>query len=229
MKHKSWPRLLAQVVLLAVALAVLTTISPPIEARTLYWGSRGADVRTVQWKLQSWGYYRGPIDGIYGAQTYRAVRYFQAKNGLRVDGIVGPQTRAALGLPTGTVSAAPTRGVSNNTDVYLLARTVNGEALAEPYEGKVAVAAVLLNRVKSSKFPNTLAGVVYQPLAFESVGKPLFNAQPSAESLKAARAAINGWDPTYGCLYFWNPSKPVNPWVWSRQIVRRIGNHIFAK
>ncbi|MBO8126061.1 MAG: spore cortex-lytic enzyme [Firmicutes bacterium] len=206
---------------------------------TLYWGSPyKAHVYDVQARLKQWGYYDGPIDGIYGAQTYAAVRLFQSRNGLRVDGIVGPQTWQALGFPVGRggtaarpqATTASTGAVSRRDDLSLLARVVNGEAEAEPYIGKVAVAAVILNRVEDPRFPNSLAGVIYQPFAFESVSNGLiWRRSPTSESVRAARDALNGWDPTYGAIYFWNPAKPVNPWVWSRQIVARIGNHVFAR
>lgn len=209
---------------------------------TLYWGSpETAHVYDVQARLKQWGYYNGAIDGVYGAGTYEAVRLFQSRNGLRVDGVVGPTTWQALGFATSggggggtrtqpTATPASAGAVSRRDDVSLLSRVVNGEAEAEPYLGKVAVAAVILNRVRDSRFPNSLSGVIYQPLAFESVANgQIWRRSPSSESVRAAQDAINGWDPTYGAVYFWNPSKPVNPWVWSRQIVSRVGNHVFAK
>lgn len=127
-------------------------------------------------------------------------------------------------------TAAPVVGVSRSEDVELLARVIAAEAQGEPYAGQVAVGAVILNRVRSPQFPNSLSGVIYQPHAFESVSNGLiWRRTPSAEAYRAARDALNGWDPTYGSLFFWNPSKPVNPWIWSRQIVVRIGNHVFAR
>ncbi|HLT58374.1 MAG: cell wall hydrolase [Limnochordales bacterium] len=135
--------------------------------------------------------------------------------------VPGPQDRTA---------AAPVAGVSRAEDVELLARVIAAEAQGEPYVGQVAVGAVILNRVRSPQFPNSLSGVIYQPHAFESVSNGLvWRRTPSAEAYRAARDALNGWDPTYGALFFWNPSKPVNPWVWSRQITVRIGNHVFAR
>ena len=198
--------------------------------KVLFWGSNNSDVKLVQWKLSQWGYYNRVIDGEYGQKTWEAVREFQWKNGLRVDGVVGPETWAALGysFKTQTVQAAGSSSVNRSDNVELLARLIHAEARGEPYEGQVAVAAVLLNRVESPSFPNTISGVIYQPLAFESVANGQFNLPPTNENLRAARAAINGWDPTYGSLFFWNPSKPVNRWIWSRQTVRTIGDHIFA-
>ena len=193
--------------------------------RTLYWGVQGDDVKTVQDKLLRWKYYDGTVDGVYGARTYRAVRKFQAKNGLTVDGIVGPSTAKALGMAT---AAAPTQGVNRKSDEYLLARTIHGEARGEPYVGKVAVAAVVLNRTRSSSFPNTIAGVVYQPLAFTAVADGQINLTPNKDSIKAARDALNGWDPTYGCLYYWNPATATSKWIWSRKVKLKIGKHWFG-
>jgi N-acetylmuramoyl-L-alanine amidase len=220
---------------LAFVLALIAVYYiPKIQAAqpTIFWGSRGASVRTLQWKLYQWGYYNGSIDGVFGSATYNAVVDFQRKNRLRVDGVVGPQTWRALGYEWSggrrTQAVAGARGVSRGNDLQLIARLVHAEARAEPFEGKVAVAAVLLNRVESPSFPNSVAGVIYQPLAFESVANGQFNLPPTSDEIKAARSALNGWDPTHGALFFWNPSKPVNEWIWSRRIVRRIGGHVFA-
>jgi N-acetylmuramoyl-L-alanine amidase len=209
----------------------------PAVRRTLYWGTSGSDVRLLQSKLQQWGYYKGSVDGIYGRLTYQAIRLFQQRNGLRVDGLVGRSTYEALGIPYTTGAAAPapagaattaTRGVTRSNDERLLAQLVRAEAEAEPYTGMVAVAAVVLNRVRSSRFPNTVAGVVYQPGAFESVGNGRVNLAARTEHVRAARDALNGWDPSYGSLFFWNPAKPVSAWIWSRTIKVRIGKHVFA-
>lgn len=196
----------------------------------LYWGSRGQDVKNVQWKLLQWGYYNGKVDGIYGAATYRAVRRFQSKNGLKVDGVVGPETAAGLGLRIGTTAGAvaAAAGVSRNDDVYLIARAIHGEARGEPYIGKVAVAAVILNRIKHPSFPNTIAGVIYQPGAFTAVADGQINLQPDKDSIRAARDALNGWDPTYGCRYYWNPATATSKWIWSRKVVIKIGKHWFG-
>jgi N-acetylmuramoyl-L-alanine amidase len=196
---------------------------------TLYWGSSGPDVSRVQSRLSDWGYYKGPIDGVVGGKTADAIKRFQAKNGLPPDGVVGKSTWAALGYNVASQPAyQPSRGVSNSDDVNLLAHLVQGEAGSEPYIGKVAVAAVILNRTESDKFPHTIAGVVYQPNAFESITNGVANAQPSDESIKAAEDAVNGWDPSQGALFFWNPSKPVSPWIWTRQIITEIGGHVFG-
>jgi len=211
---------------------------------TLYWGSYGDDVRVVQEKLRNWGYYDGPIDSYYGASTWNAVRDFQRRNGLTVDGVVGRQTWAALGVwipetraaagwgQQQTQAAAPrqgTTGISSSDELNLLARLVAGEAEGEPYQGQVAVAAVILNRIKSSSFPNTLSGVVYQPKAFESVSNgQIWRVQDLSTATRAAQDALNGWDPTQGALFFWNPYKPVSKWIWTRTIITQIGRHVFG-
>ncbi|MFZ5592235.1 MAG: spore cortex-lytic enzyme [Bacillota bacterium] len=201
------------------------------QGRVLYWGSRGNDVIKVQSKLNQWGYYRGPIDGYYGSKTVKAVKQFQYKNGLRADGVVGPKTWAALGFPTTVSASRPgiSRGITDRDQVTLLARIIEGEAADEPYLGKVAVGAVILNRVQSPAFPNTLAGVIYQPLAFESVANGQAYRPLSEESLRAAQQALSGFDPTGGALYFWNPAKRVSSWIWSRPILTQIGRHVFAR
>ena len=194
----------------------------------LYWGSQGKDVRTVQDKLLRWKFYDGTVDGVYGARTYRAVRKFQAKHGLKVDGVVGPGTAKALGMPAAVTASSSNQGINQKSDEYLLARTIHGEARGEPYVGKVAIAAVALNRVRSSSFPNTLAGVIYQPLAFTAVADGQINLTPNKDALKASRDALNGWDPTYGCLYYWNPVTATSKWIWSRKVTLKIGKHWFG-
>lgn len=206
---------------------IASRISEYLAPRILYWGVQGQDVRTVQDKLLRWKYYDGTVDGIYGARTYRAVRRFQTKHGLKVDGVVGPTTANALGMATGSTTAS-NGGVNRKTDEYLLARTIHGEARGEPYVGKVAVGAIVLNRVKSSSFPNTAAGVVYQPLAFTAVADGQINLTPDKDSIKAARDSLNGWDPTYGCLYYWNPATATSKWIWSRKVMLKIGKHWFG-
>ena len=186
-----------------------------------YWGSSGDEVIQIQKKLKQWGYYNGAIDGSYGNKTYQAVKNFQSKNGLTADGVAGTKTLEALGISTKKTTA--------NNNVNLLARAISGEARGEPYEGQVAVGAVILNRVNSSKFPNTLAGVIYQAGAFDSVKDGQINMEPTSGALKAAQDALSGWDPTGGCIYFFNPSTSTSKWIWSRPIVRTIGKHCFAK
>lgn len=195
--------------------------------RTLYWGSQGDDVRTVQDKLLRWKFYDGKVDGIFGARTYRAVRRFQEKNGLTVDGVVGPSTAVALGIPA-VAAPASAQGVNRSADEQLMARCVHAEARGEPYVGKVAIAAVVLNRVRDSRFPNTISGVIYQPLAFTAVADGQINLTPNKDAFKAAKDAMNGWDPTYGTLYYWNPVTATSKWIWSRKVTLKIGKHWFG-
>jgi N-acetylmuramoyl-L-alanine amidase len=192
-------------------------------------GSRGQEVINIQTRLKSWGYYNGDVDGIYGYQTYQAVRLFQQKHGLMVDGIAGPETLAAIGLPTGVTTAYAPSSASNNKDVDLLARLIHGEGRGEPYTGQVAIGAVVLNRVRDSRFPSTIAGVVYQPGAFDVVADGQIYLAPDTSSINAAKDALNGWDPTNGCVYYWNPATATSRWIWSRPIVTQIGNHVFAR
>ncbi|MFT9495728.1 spore cortex-lytic enzyme [Anaerosolibacter sp.] len=188
-------------------------------------------VRAAQQKLKQWGYYDDVVDGIYGSKTGAAIKRFQRKNGLTADGIIGAQTKKALGLPTGgsTTAYAPTsRGVSRNDDVRLLAMAIHGEARGEPYTGQVAVGAVILNRVRHPSFPNSIAGVVYQPLAFTAVDDGQIYLAPNDTSFKAARDALNGWDPTGGAIYYWNPATATSKWIWTRTPTVKIGKHWFA-
>ncbi|MFD3155836.1 spore cortex-lytic enzyme [Haloimpatiens sp. FM7330] len=195
---------------------------------TYKYGSKGGLVYKIQDKLKRWGYYKGSIDGIYGYQTYKAVRYFQSKNGLGVDGIVGNKTLSALGIYVKT-NTTSTRYSSNNQDVNLLARLINGEARGEPYEGQVAVGAVVLNRVKDPRFPSTVAGVIYQPGAFTAIVDGQINANLRQSSINAARDALNGWDPSGGAVYYYNPAKTTNKWIWSRPLIKIIGKHRFCR
>ena len=197
-----------------------------VEALSKY-GSRGSEVTQIQTKLKRWGYYNGNIDGIYGSQTQEAVRYFQRKNGLKVDGIAGPETLKAMGIFSSSSSGSSSS--TNSNDLNLLARVVYGEARGEPYTGQVAVAAVTLNRVKSSSFPNTLAGVVYQSGAYDAVRDGQINLTPDSTAKKAAQDAMNGWDPSYGAIYYFNPATATNKWIWSRPMTVTIGNHRFCK
>lgn len=199
-------------------------------AQTLAWGSSGEDVRLAQSKLKQWGYLEGSIDGFYGQSTYNAVVKFQKANGITPDGVIGPQTRNALGMPSKTTkTTTPTsRGVSRSDDIHLLARAINAESKGEPYLGQVAVGAVILNRVRHPSFPNTMAGVIYQPCAFEPVKNGAINETPSDSAYNAARDALNGWDPTGGAIYFWNPATATSKWIWSRKITLTIGKHVYA-
>ena len=197
------------------------------------YGSRGEEVRTIQTKLKRWGYYKGNVDGIYGSQTLEAVKYFQRKNGLTVDGIAGTKTLQAMGIynSSGNSSGSSNNSSSstNSNDLNLLSRLVYGEARGEPYTGQVAVAAVVLNRVKHSSFPNTIAGVIYQKGAFDVVSDVQINLTPNDTAKKAAQDALNGWDPTNGAIYYFNPSTATNKWIWSRPMTVTIGKHRFCK
>lgn len=191
------------------------------------WGSRGSVVTEIQKRLKNWGYYTGGVDGIYGYQTYLAVKKFQEKNGLLVDGKVGSQTLAALGInPSSSTSSTYNPA---NKDINLLARAIHGESRGEPYIGQVAVGAVILNRIRDPRFPNTVAGVIYQPGAFTAVADGQINLEPGQTALKAAQDALNGWDPSGGALYYYNPAKTTNKWIWSRPIIKIIGEHYFCK
>ena len=214
--------------ILLLALLIVCAAVPLLRAEAaLKRGSTGDDVSAVQKRLKQWGYYSGAVDGIFGYATERAVKWFQEKNGLAVDGVVGPQTAAAMGLNLKSTVSSSTKPASG--DVYLLAQCIYSESRGEPYKGQVAVGAVVLNRVKSSAFPNSISGVIYQKGAFSAVDDGQINLSPDDSAIKAARDAMNGWDPTGGCLYYYNPAKTSNRWIRSRPIVVRIGNHVFCK
>ena len=220
--------MLAVFVITTVALALTVTFADEnaAEAASLQQGSSGAQVREIQQRLKNWGYYSGSVDGIFGSGTERAVISFQRANGLTADGVVGSRTAAALGMTLS--SSASSGGSSTSSDLALLARVVYGEARGEPYTGQVAVAAVVLNRVKSSSFPNTIAGVVYQSGAFDCVSDGQINLSPNDTAYKAAQDAMNGWDPTYGCLFYYNPATATSAWMLSRPVKLRIGDHNFC-
>ena len=210
---------------IVVSLLLVSLLALSASASVVAWGSRGSQVSLVQQKLKQYGYYDGAVDGVFGKETYNAVVWFQEKNGLKADGAVGPSTAAALGITlTGTVSAS----TYQESEVRILARLVSGEARGEPYVGQVAVAAVVLNRVKSPAFPNTISGVIFQTGAFDAVWDGQFDMEPTENSVRAARDALNGWDPTGGCLYYYNPSTATNSWIWTRQVQLTIGKHAFA-
>jgi N-acetylmuramoyl-L-alanine amidase len=212
---------LALAVLFAVNIGVITLIQSA-QAATYRQGSTGEAVRTIQSKLKNWGYYDGAVDGIYGSQTTKAVKYFQRTNGLKVDGIVGAQTLQALGMPNTGESS------SQAADVDLLARVISAEARGEPYSGQVAVGAVILNRVEHPSFPNTIAGVVYQPGAFTCMVDGQFNEPVAQSAVQAAWEAIGGADPSGGAIYYFNPATATSAWIWSRPLIKVIGNHRFC-
>lgn len=186
-------------------------------------GSSGSVVSQIQTKLKNWGYYSGTVDGVFGSETEQAVRVFQQKNGLTVDGKVGAQTLSAMGIQNGGAASQ-----SNSGDVALLARLISAEARGEPYNGQVAVGAVVLNRMKHPSFPSTMSGVIYQSGAFSCIDDGQFD-EPVAESCyQAARDALNGADPSGGAIYYFNPVTATNKWIWSRPLIVVIGKHRFC-
>nr|WP_089966517.1 spore cortex-lytic enzyme [Lihuaxuella thermophila] len=204
-------------------------------------GSRGGDVYDLQGRLRFLGFYTGKIDGQYGWRTYRAVRLFQYEFGMKIDGVAGPKTLTKLRAATKKYRptraarrvAAPrlpktSHGLSRN-DLKLLAQAVHAEARGEPYVGQVAVAAVILNRLESDKFPDTIPGIIYQPLAFEAVADGQIWLEPDETAKKAVMDALNGWDPSNGALYYFNPARATSKWIWSRPQIKRIGKHIFTR
>lgn len=215
-------------ILLLIAASLLAVGAGKVAAagELLRYGSRGESVRQVQSRLNKLGYWCGTADGIFGVNTRSAVRRFQSAKGLSVDGIVGPKTYSALGI---SPSSSSSSGGYSSSDLYLLARCVYGESRGEPYVGQVAVAAVVLNRVKSAAFPNSISGVIYQPYAFTCVSDGQLYLEPDQSAYNAARDAMNGWDPTNGCLYYYNPSTATSAWIWSRPIMLQIGRHNFCK
>lgn len=232
----------------AVALAVLATgaataafnkgytsedylSAPYVQTAVLRQGASGGEVKELQRRLKNWGYYFGEVDGIYGNGTVEAVKQFQRKNGLTVDGIAGKSTFAALGMNDSVrVLENDEKNTSDYTssDLYLLAKCIYAEARGESYTGQVAVGAVILNRVASSQFPNTISGVIYQKNAFTAVTDGQINLTPDKTAMNAAQDAMNGWDPTYGCLYYYNPAVATSSWIFGRQTVTTIGKHVFA-
>lgn len=209
---------------LAVLLVLLVTLPFTGAAAVYRQGSRGTEVRTIQTKLKRWGYYSGSVDGIYGKQTTAAVVSFQKKNGLTADGVCGEKTLAALGM--GTANTAQSSG--REDDLWLLARMISAEARGEPYSGQVAVGAVILNRVEHPSFPNTIAGVVYQPGAFTCMVDGQFNEPVADSAYRAAQDALNGADPSGGAIYYFNPDTATSAWIWSRPLIKTIGKHRFC-
>lgn len=223
-KHRITQFVLAIVLSVTIISAIIVVKSPTVANALSQYGSQGNEVTQVQTRLKNWGYYTGSVDGIFGQQTQSAVIYFQQKNGLTADGIVGAATLRALGISSGGGY-----GMYSSGDYNLLARVISAEARGEPYVGQVAVGAVILNRVAHPSFPNTIAGVIYQPGAFTCLEDGQFN-QPVADSAyRAAQDAINGWDPSNGSIYYYNPATATSAWIWSRPVYLRIGKHVFCK
>ena len=224
---------------LALARMPEETALVAVETAVLRQGSTGGEVQEVQRRLRNWGYYSGAVDGIFGAGTRRAVIAFQQKNGLTADGVVGMATYKALGMNDSyRVLAGQDQGGQGgqgggvngytSSDLYLMAKAIYAEGRGESYTGQVAIGAVIVNRVKSPQFPNTVAGVIYQKGAFTAVDDGQINLEPDETAYNAARDAMNGWDPTYGCLYYYNPAVATSAWIFERQTVTVIGKHVFA-
>lgn len=199
--------------------------------KVIYYGSNPDSVRKIQQRLKNWGYYYGGVDGIFGYKTELGVKRFQRKHGLTQDGICGPKTLEKMGLSS-LVAQSKTKstgGKANRDEAYLLAQCINGEARGEPYIGQVAVAGVIMNRVRNGSFPNTISGVIYQPGAFDAVADGQIYLKPSDNSIKAANDALAGWDPSGGAIYYYNPVTATNKWILSRPIITQIGKHVFCK
>ncbi len=182
------------------------------------------EIKQVQQKLKQWGYYTGNVDGVYGSGTRTAIVKFQKSNGLEGDGILGTSTANALGMKISNSSIPQASG----SDLQLLAKCIYAEARGEPYQGQVAVGAVILNRVENPDFPNTVAEVIYQPWAFTAVHDGQINFSPDSSAYSAAQDALNGWDPTYGCVYYYNTKTATSDWIFNRKTVVTIGRHVFA-
>lgn len=218
------------IVLLILTICMSSASFGVLGDRNLAKGSRGSEVTELQKRLSMLGYVVGPIDGIFGSQTDARVRLFQKEHGLTVDGIAGPSTIRELKRLTGeSVNVGGIAVGYKNSDITLLARLVSAEAKGEPYRGQVAVAAVVLNRIKSSSFPNSIPDVIYQSGAFSPVADGSIWKEPISSAYTATYEAINGTDPAYGALFFFNPAKTTNAYIWSRPQIIQIGRHIFAR
>ena len=211
-----------KITLAAVLIVSITTLCVSALSKM---GSRSEEVRQIQARLRNWGYYSGNIDGIFGTQTKNAVIAFQKANGLTPDGIAGKKTLAALGISESSGST----GGHNSSDYELLARIISAEARGEPYTGQVAVGAVILNRIEHPSFPDTIAGVVYQKGAFSCLDDGQFYEPVADTAYKAATDALNGYDPSGGAIYYYNPKTATNKWITSRKIITTIGNHRFCE
>ncbi|MBE6948650.1 MAG: spore cortex-lytic enzyme [Ruminococcaceae bacterium] len=210
------------IVFFTVCVLIISMVQLMPSARAAYRrGSSGSMVTQIQEKLKSWGYYNGTVDGVFGSRTEKAVISFQRKNGLTADGVVGSGTLKALGLNDSSASTA-------SNDVALLARLISAEARGEPYSGQVAVGAVVLNRIEHPSFPNSLSGVIYQSGAFTCMVDGQFDEPVADSAYKAARDALNGWDPSGGAIYYFNPNTATSSWIWSRPLIVTIGKHRFC-
>ncbi len=212
---------MAVALLTALAYAMIPAVRPDRQTISSY-GSRGAEVRAIQERLKERGLFHEDITGYYGDKTREAVLRFQKQQGISQTGTAGPVTLKALGISVGDIPPA------TESNIYLLARIISAEARGEPYVGQVAVGAVVLNRVEHPSFPDTLSGVIYQNGAFTAIVDGQFDQPISDSAYNAARDALNGWDPTDGCIYYYNPAKTSNKFIWSRPVVMTIGAHRFC-
>ncbi|KUO52442.1 MAG: hypothetical protein APF76_05255 [Desulfitibacter sp. BRH_c19] len=236
MKVKYYNGLILFIIIIVLVLVGVTAGNPlshvsaiALGERELNWGSRGEDVAELQRMLDEKGFDAGRIDGIYGPRTASAVRKFQLSRGLTGTGIANIATIDRLDNPTKRVAAAVENAPALSSDeMLLLARTIHSEARGEPYEGQVAVAAVVVNRVKHPSFPNSIPDVIFQPGAFTAVSDGQIWLEPNASAFRAATDALSGWDPSNGAIYYWNPAVATSRWIWSRPIHRRIGKHVFG-
>ncbi|MFD1774441.1 spore cortex-lytic enzyme [Paenibacillus rhizophilus] len=227
---------------------------PAFGTTPIKYGASGPDVYELQGRLKHLGYFSGKIDSQFGGKTLNSVKWFQWKFGMKADGVVGAKTKLKLynatknWRPTEPSAGAKTAKNTNKTnkaaskaeltsgntmglsenDLKIMANAVFGESRGEPFEGQVAVAAVILNRTKSPSFPNTPSGVIFQPGAFTAVADGQIYLEPNVQARKAVQQALNGWDPTGGCLYYFNPKTATSKWIWTRQQVKTIGEHIFC-
>lgn len=212
------------VFVIAVMLLLAAILATAVFAASYGKGSSGETVKQIQTKLKEWGYYSGTVDGVYGSGTEKAVLEFQKKNGLKADGKVGQATFEALGITPGANYAEGNSG----GDLALLARLISAEARGEPYNGQVAVGAVVLNRVDHPSFPNSISGVIYQAGAFSCLYDGQFDEPVADSAYKAAKEAMAGADPTGGAIYYFNPVTATNKWIWSRPEIITIGKHRFC-
>ena len=205
---------------LVVTFLLFYVLKPEIEVRSTLakFGSKGNEVTMIQQKLKEQGFYNGAVDGIYGKNTENAVIKYQQSKGLRIDGIAGSETLNSLGSSS-----------ANKNDTYILAKMISAEARGEPFEGQVAVGAVILNRVKHPSFPNTISGVLYESGAFSALTDGQYYNEAIADSAyRAADLAMKGWDPSGGAIYYFNPNKTSNAFMWSRPVLTVIGSHKFC-
>lgn len=215
---------LAVILILNISAIALSALVPSAQAASYKRGSTGTVVTQIQEKLKSWGYYSGEADGVYGSLTVKAVTLFQQKNGLTADGVAGPATLSAMGISASSGSSSSYQ----SGDAWMLAKLISAEARGEPYSGQVAVGAVVLNRVAHPSFPNTLSGVIYQNGAFSCMTDGQWEEDIADSAVRAAQEALNGSDPSGGAIYYYNPAKATSKWIFSRPVIKTIGNHVFC-